>query len=444
MKTILHKTLTTAFVLMLAVTALNAQSSKLTWRYGITPEDSLECLKNQSLYGQYFTQNSFDLAITYWRQNYNFCPASSTNVYVRGQKMYESFFEKTNDKAYIDTLMMILDKKAYYYGNQPDADFRKSFILSRYISKYPVLLQDAYKLIDQYVKNEPALLTSDAMVVHMNNSVNLYRTKKLTQDEVINNYSKMMAVIDKQLAAAPADQNIASARGMIENFFRTSGVATCDNLIPLFSKQVSENPTDTELLRKVAGLLQNAGCTDSELYFKAVDNLYKLEKTASSANHLAEMSVAKEEFDKAEKYYLEAVELESDPLYKSNYLTKLATLEISAKDFVKARDYAKMAIDFNPNSGSAHYIIGSAYTAAKIGEDDFETRTVFWIAADYFIKAKNLDPSLTDSANENIAICAANFPKKDDAFFVGILLEEGAPYTVKGWINERTTVRYRK
>jgi tetratricopeptide (TPR) repeat protein len=424
---------------------INAQNSKPTWRFGATPADSLECLKNQSLYGQYYTQDNFDLAITFWRQNYNACPMSSENVYIRGAKMFESFYQKTGNKAYIDTVIMILDKRIEYFGDKATNDFRKAYALSDYSQRHPELLPESYKIIDHYVKNDPAQLTSDAMVVHMNNNVNLYRTKRLQQEEVINNYSLLMELVDKHIAARPNDKAISDAKSLIDDLFRRSGVATCDNLIPLFTPQVAERPNDAELLRKVAGLLENAKCTDSDLYYTAVEKLYIIDKTASVAYQLAEMSFNKEDFDAAEKYYLEAVSMETDMLNKSNYLSKLATLElVNKQNYVKARDYAKMVIELNPTSGSAHFIIGSAYAASPVGDNDFEKRTNYWAASDYFIKARNLDPSLEVKANENIAACAANFPKQDDAFFVGILIEEGASYTVKGWINERTTVRFRK
>lgn len=254
-----------------------------------------------------------------------------------------------------------------------------------------------------------------------------------------------MELVDKHIAARPNDKAISDAKSLIDDLFRRSGVATCENLIPLFTDQVASRPNDTELLRKVAGLLENAKCTDSELYYTSVEKLYKLDKTSSVAYQLAEMSFSKDDFDSAEKYYLEAVSLETDPLNKSNYLSKLATLElVNKRNYVKARDYAKMVIELNPTSGTAHFIIGSAYLSSPIGGDDFEKRTNYWVAADYFIRAKNLDSSLGEKADINIAACAANFPRQDDAFFVGILIEDGAPYTVKGWINERTTVRFRK
>ncbi|MBE0674621.1 MAG: tetratricopeptide repeat protein [Bacteroidales bacterium] len=438
MKTTLQRILTHLFLGAISFTGTIAQS--LTSKYGI---DSVECVKNQSLYAGYYEQKNFDMAVTFWRQNFNECPASSPNIYVRGQSMYTAFYERTKDKAYIDTILMILDQRSEYFGNKTDNDFRKAYIMHQYSEKHPELLMESYKILEGYINTQPDVVDHQVLATQMINAVKLYSVKQLTQEGVINNYSKITEILDNKLAATPNGNGIQLAKDLADNLLKQSGVATCSNLVPLFTPQINANPSDVALLKKVIGLLTNANCLESDLYYTSVENLYKLEKSAAAAYNLATMSTAKKDWASAEKYYLEAIELETVPMNKSNYLTMLATLELSNGDNQKARDYAKRAIEQNPDNGTAHFLVGSAYAGTKLGDDEFENKTVFWIAVDYYVKARNLDPQLTDRANESIEACSANFPKKDEAFFVGIY-DEGVPYTVKGWINERTTVRFKK
>jgi tetratricopeptide (TPR) repeat protein len=302
---------------------------------------------------------------------------------------------------------------------------------------------ESYKILEGYINTQPEVVDHQVLATQMINAVKLYSIKQLNQEGVINNYSKITEILDQKLAAAPNGNGIQLAKDLADNLLKQSGVATCSNLVPLFTPQINANPSDVALLKKVIGLLTNANCLESDLYYNSVENLYKLEKSAAAAYNLATMSTAKKDWASAEKYYLEAVELETVPMNKSNYLTMLATLELSNGDNQKARNYAKQAIEQNPDNGTAHFIVGSAYAGTKLGDDEFENKTVFWIAVDYYNKARNLDPQLAEKANESIEACSANFPKKDEAFFVGIY-EEGVPYTVKGWINERTTVRFKK
>ena len=68
------------------------------------------------------------------------------------------------------------------------------------------------------------------------------------------------------------------------------------------------------LLKQVLGLLDDAGCNDSDLFYVAAENLYKQEKSALAAYSLAEMNADKFNYDQAEFYYKEAIEMEDDRL----------------------------------------------------------------------------------------------------------------------------------
>lgn len=443
MKALLQKTLTLSIAIALAVLTAGAQNQHSGKKFGETAADSLECVKNQSLYFGFYEQENFEAALPYWRQNYHECPASSENIYIRGQKMYLAFYDLSKNRAYIDTVMQILDKRSEYFGNKAGNDFRKAFLLHGFSQNHPEMMMESYKIFDTYVKGRSEAINTDVLITQMTNTIYLYARRQLKEEDVINNYSQFIDMLDHIPQSNAGSANTSDIKNYIDNLFRQSGVATCDNLIPLFEPQVKARPDDIDLLKKVIGLLDNAGCHSSQLYYKAVENLYQHEKSAAAAYHLAEMNLQKNNLSLAEKHYLEAVEMQTDPLYKSNYLTKLGTLELTMKNNQKAREYARQAIELNPGSGTAHFIIGSAYAGTKLGDDDFENKTIFWVAVDYFNKAKGLDASLTEKANESIAICSANFPTSDECFFVGILYE-GTPYTVKGWVNEKTIVRFRK
>ncbi|MBE0679320.1 MAG: hypothetical protein IH592_11210, partial [Bacteroidales bacterium] len=218
--------------------------------------------------------------------------------------------------------------------------------------------------------------------------------------------------------------------------------ASCSNLEELFTAGVDKNPNDTIMLRKVINLLTETGCRDSELYFKTATYLYQAEPNASSAAQLAEMNMARKKYNEAEKYYTEAIDLETDRTIKSGLLTKLATLELASDSKQAARDFAKAAYSLDPTNGTALYIIAESYAGARIGEA-FENQTVYWVVVDYLVRARNTDPTLKDQIDERIVIYSRMFPSKEEAFFRS-LVDEGAAYQVGGWVNESTTVRFKK
>ena len=55
----------------------------------------------------------------------------------------------------------------------------------------------------------------------------------------------------------------------------------------------------------------------------------------------------------------------------------------------------------------------------------------------------DINPELSSTINGYINTVSAMFPKKEEGFFRSIT-EEGIAYSVGGWVNETTTVRWRK
>ena len=66
-------------------------------------------------------------------------------------------------------------------------------------------------------------------------------------------------------------------------------------------------------------------------------------------------------------------------------------------------------------------------------------KCTYFAAIDKLQKAKSVDPSVTEKANELISTYSRYTPKDEDLFFIGI--KKGDAVTIGGWIGETTTVR---
>ncbi len=88
LKTIFLATLSLLFVLPAISQKGIADGSK----YG-KGQDSINCIKNLSLYREFFKHNNYKDAISPWRGVFSECPASSEKMYVEGITMYRSFIE---------------------------------------------------------------------------------------------------------------------------------------------------------------------------------------------------------------------------------------------------------------------------------------------------------------------------------------------------------------
>lgn len=405
-------------------------------------EDSTRCLRNTSLYSTYYDNKDYNMAVQFWRLVFNECPASSKNTYIKGETMYKEFFRKTKDNAYLDTVLMILDQRTRYFNEEPANNLRKAFALYEFGGNDVEYTSKCYDLIKGVMETSPESFDHTYSSLYMAVIAKSYALRLIEAPEIITAYSQSMKVVDNQLSHQPGDTRYLEARKNIDAIFRSTGAATCENLEHLFTADVDNNPGDTAMLRKVLTLLTETGCKDSELYYKASTNLYRADPSASSAAQLAEMNLVRKKYNEAEKYYTEAIELETDNKVKSVLLTKLATLELMSDSRQAARDFARAAYSLDPTNGNALFIIAEAYAGSRIGET-FENQTVYWVVVDYLVRARNTDPTLKEQIDERISIYSRLFPTKEEAFFRS-LVEEGASYQVGGWINESTTIRFRK
>lgn len=114
-------------------------------------------------------------------------------------------------------------------------------------------------------------------------------------------------------------------------------------------------------------------------------------------------------------------------------------------EYEKARDCALKALDINPNSGLAYFLIGFTYaqSADFCFEDEYEKKMVYCLVVDMFEKAKEVDSSVSERANELIKVYSLHFPRgpSEGVFISGI--NEGDKYKIECWINRETTIRFK-
>lgn len=441
MRQIASRILTVAFLTALTLSAA-AQTGVTTGTPFGRGEDSVRCMRNTSLYSTYYENKDYTMALKFWRPVFNECPGSSKNTYIKGETMYKDQFRKTGNKAYIDSVLMVLTQRTKYFSEAAGNDLRKSIALYELGGNDPNYALESYKYINGVMETSPQNFDHTFSTLYMAVTARCYSLKVIDAPEVINAYSKAMNIVDSRLSAKPDDSRYIDAKKNIDAVFKSSGAATCSTLVDLFTPKVQQTPADTALLKKVLGLLTETGCTDSELYFTAATSLYSSGRSAAAAAQLAEMNYARKKFDEAEKYYTEAISLEKNASIKSSLLTKLASLELTSDKKQAARDLAKQAYALDNTNGNALFITAESYAGARVG-DAFENQAVYWVVVDYLVKAKNTDPGLKEQADGRIDIYSRLYPTKEEGFFRSII-EEGSSYQVGGWVNENTTVRFRK
>ncbi|MCT4591699.1 MAG: hypothetical protein N4A71_28020 [Carboxylicivirga sp.] len=418
--------------------------------------DSVECLKNYSLYKEALKKKMYDYSIDAWRTMFDQCPDVTIRLYSDGVKLYKHYIKKETDnvrkEALIDTLMMVYDQRIKYFGDHPK--YPEGWVLGRKgidIVTYRRNDVESIKMaIDCFEASHQQLATKVEPMVAVNwlQATNaLLKTGDRTEVELLNVYLDVDEVLSSHIAKQKSEKHIAmlnKASNTCVEIVSNSGLDDCNTLQSALSDKyelVKDNPAGLE---RLLTLLNSLDCTNSELYAKAAEQNYQLAPTAKASYLLAKYFIKQNQFDKAKEYYLKTISQADDQELQAKCFYELAVVTFSHfKNSPEARKYAKNALQKKNNWGKPLILIGNIYAqeSANYGANDFEHKTVYWVAIDQFRKAISIDPECKDEANKQISLYSQYLPDKETGFFHGI--QEGENYTVGSWINEKTIVRYR-
>lgn len=423
-----------------------AEAQTVESKYGV---DSVQTILNASLYIEMVKQKNYTEAIPGWRYVYNNAPAYQKSTYINGVKIMTGLLRSTKDIKYVDTLMMIYDKRIKYFGS--DRKYSTGYLLGRkggtlfaYKKKNIPAVKEAYGILKKSIEMQG--LKSEAKVIAntMEASKILVQNNQIEAEEVIDNYLLFMDMAKKQMdteANPKKKNNINNARINIERIFFAAGVADCETLSNIFTPKFEADRDNMVLINKILRMLNRQECEDGALYAKVAVRKYELEPNADAAHNLAKMFIKKKEFNKSKEYLAKSIELEENADTKADLHFKLASILLMQSQYSAAKSNALKAARLKPNWGQPYLLIGKAYAAysKKYGSTPLEKQSVYWVAVDKFIKAKAVDPECAVEARKLINTYSKYFPRKEEAFFEGI--KEGDTYKVGAWINESTKAR---
>lgn len=451
MKTKALKTIFLATIsLLFALPAFSQKGIEDGSKYG-KGQDSINCIKNLSLYREFFKHSNYKDAIAPWRVVFGSCPAASERMYVEGITMYRSFIESESNPAkkqqLIDTMLLIYDRRIEYFGGEGNVLGRKGIDLLRYRlhdSGGDIDVQavnDAYTDLKRSIDLQKNKSRDAVMVTFINATVTLNQKGRLDDNQAIEDYFMVTEIVDGLLDKS---SRWPKAKANIDELMLNSGLLTCDALDSYFVPKFEANKEDKEFLESVIKFYSAAQCDRANVYVNASEQMYKIDPGPESAHQLARLFIAKSDFQKAASYLQMAVIGENiDDETRALWHYELAVVSIANKDYCDAIQWAKEAISRKSDYGKAYIAWGDAvvYSRDNLG-DDFDQRAAFWVAADKYTKAKSVDPSVTAEANKKLNDYKNQYPNHEEVFFRD--MKDGDSYQVKGCINDYTTVRSRK
>jgi len=436
-----------AIILFAMVLSLPAFSQG---KYG---KDSVECTKYLSFYSELYKQRNYDEAAPHWRKAIALCPpTASQNMLLHGQNLLRMDIRKNaNNPArrqeLIDSLIMLHDIRSEYYPNNRvrSMDNKAIDIINyNYCGEDPA---KQYQLLTEIINTIHTECSPVVFINQMKGGVALYQAGDLSAEDLMACFENNICHIEEMITMDPEKEEFRVVKQDIETIFAESGVATCDNLIELYTPRFEANPTDVNLLTTMVKMLTKADCVNTDLFLKSAIALHEINPSSSSAYGLYRLYASRDEDRLAAQFFETAISLldPNDVKTAADYNLELATFYFKKLNrAATAVATAKKAIEYDQSvTGKAYLLIGTIWASQDCPGSEVDERSKYWVAVDYMVKAKNADPEVAEHADELAAQYRRYFPMQVDAFMYDVT--DGQRYTVScGGMTEITTVRTQK
>lgn len=445
-----------------------AQEEAERLKYG---SDKELCEQNLSIYIEFYKQKNYKDAYKPWSYLFNNAPKRTKNIYLHGPKIIKDLIKNLDDQSrltpLIDSLIMVYDQRnVYYKGKEAYVIGMKGADMYKYMKTTTEGLQASYEELRKAFEMAGNESTASVLNYYFMATTKLVQAKVLQVEDLIALFSDLSGVISYK--EAKLSQDIYNAEQIEElsvkeqkllkknkkelktlgdvktNLEKTLAPhATCEKLIELYAKNFEQNKDDVGWMKRAAKLLNKKECTDSDIFFSISEALYNIDPSSSAAANMGIRSLKRKDFEKAEVFYIYALENEPDEINKAQYAFRLAQTYGAMNKNNSAKTYALKAAAFRSGWGEPYLLIGDLYakTSRQCGElkTEFLKRVGYWAAIDKYEYAKRIDPQLSTKSNERIEKYTKQMPSKTDIFTEGLIDE--ATYKIDCWYSETVKIR---
>ena len=435
-------------VLLISVAALALFASSKVSAQGKFGPDSAECIKYLSYYTEYYKQKNYDSALPNWRKAYSLCPPTARySMLSDGTTLIRQVIQKNQkDAVYrmklVDSLMTIYDQRVEFWPK-----YAVSSLNNKALDMYNYLKNDPERLfagLCDVVNQTKEETRANIFLFQLNTAVDLYKEGSLDPEKVIAVYEDAIKYLGMMTPKNDTEaRSIAKTVEDVESLFITSQVASCDNLIALFTPRFEADPENLDLAKNVVRMMgMTEGCTDNDLFLNAVNTMHAKEPSHTSAYYLYKLYAGRGDYDNAVKFMNEAISAEeSDAVTDGGYYYELAAFCFKSSKYAQAFEAAQKVIDLDPSlAGKTYMLIGTIWGSVPCSGNDIEQRAKYWVAVDYMNKAKAADETLAEDATNYIRQYSSYYPQTAEAFMYDFT--NGQSYTVScGGMRATTTVR---
>lgn len=375
-------------------------------------------------------------------------PKWNTKLYVDAATIYDGLATKETDatkkKMFIDSLMIIYDLRLQNCGDEVNVLNRKAGAFVKYNinnkEKAPELLamfDRVYEISGNNVNDNN--LEAYISVIYVNFLIN---KGSLTEEQILNRYDRLSAVIDAKLKVETEKNNAAGIekykkiKANVDDKLIKMVKVDCKFVKANLEPKFKANPKDIALAKKIFKFMLEDNCADDPLWLEAAMAIHEVEKDCGLAKNLGKRLIATD-LSRAEEFFKEAQTLCTGAEDKSEISILLGAVEAKKGNPRGARDLFRQALASNPNNKDAYEKIGDLYMnagdACTLRKSKAEDRLIYIAAYEMYIKSGN---------QTKVGHARAQMPSVTELFELN--WKEGEKKTISHcWVGETVTLRTR-
>lgn len=385
--------------------------------------DSLECIKNYSLFSEYHKNKDFESALPYGWMVIEKCPNQFSKwIYY---KMEECLWS-VHDSAYTAAEMVksMEDTALYFYDlaikyREADKGYfqaRKAYVSELWLKKPATVTILEY---EQAIKWQPELSS-----FYYNRLGQLY----INTDDGNNGFKQK--AIDIYTILVEREPNNPVWSQIITDLF-----GSIDEILA-FQKDAWQKDPQSE--KKAKALVLTA--IQASEWAEAVAPLeFLLSKETENVGYLTQLGNVYTKLDntqKSEEVFAKLIKLE--PGNKDHYFYFGKAL-MDAGKYSQARTQFLKASEIGNGWALPIFYEGFLYEQSANNCSDFDRKVVYLLAQNTYRRALNMDSALGE-ARDRINALAGAVPTKEDYFFRNLKSGTTIPITCVGWIGKSVTV----
>lgn len=432
-----------------------------------------ECSNNLSIFAESAKIKNYDVAYDTWLLVLNECPKLNLAIYSYGERILKHKIKNSSgseQQSFKEDLIGLYDKWIINFPKRKGVSKIGSILSTKAQALIDYKMADdasVYDVFDEaYTKDSASFTNPKGLYNYFDTLYKQYKVSAVSTEDLFNKYEeisekfeyestslakKLDKILIKEDNGDPLTKREIKNKRVYEVNSRAIAIllknldaiivieATCENLIPLYQRNFEEYKTDPIWLNRAASRMSSKDCSNDPLFVTIIETLHRLDPGADSAYYLGLLNDKRGKSSEALKYYEESIFLESDKYKKAKILYKIAVKFKNSGRKQSARNYALKALRNQPSMGRAHLLIASLYasSANDCGDNQFNKRAIYWLAADIAQKAGRVDASIRKSANKTALSYMGRAPSKTDIFSQA---NQGAKITFNCWVGASVTV----